>query len=219
MAVIWHPSPNFGPRRNGETPSLVVLHFTEMTSAKAALDRLCSPAAEVSAHYLIGRDGTVWKLVDEERRAWHAGAGVWRGQDDVNSRSIGIELDNDGASPFAAPLMRALEALLGDIRTRWAIPATGVIAHSDMAPDRKIDPGARFDWRRLARLGHAIWPAQSGDGTRPLQASLDKIGYPEAPAQARLRAFRLRFQTGSDGPETAHDRAVADALTQMYDIG
>ena len=139
--AIWHPSPNHGPRRDGLRPALVVLHFTEMTSADAALARLCDPAAEVSAHYLIGRDGRVWQMVDEQQRAWHAGAGDWQGRGDVNSRSIGIELDNDGHSPFAAPLMDALETLLAGVLARWAIPPGGVIAHSDMAPARKVDPG------------------------------------------------------------------------------
>src|SRR5690606_35918468 len=115
----------------------------EMASAEAALARLCDPVAEVSAHYLIGRDGRIWQLVEEEARAWHAGTGEWRGRGDVNSRSIGIELDNDGRSPFAAPLMDALEALLPGILARWSIPTHGVIAHSDFAPARKIDPGPR----------------------------------------------------------------------------
>ena len=160
--MIHHPSPNAGPRRDGLRPELVVLHFTEMASAEAALARLCDPSAEVSAHYLIGRDGRLWHLVDEEMRAWHAGAGAWRGRGDVNSRSIGIELDNDGRSPFTQPLMARLERLLPGILTRWAIPARGVIAHSDMAPDRKVDPGARFDWQRLARAGVGRWVEPEG---------------------------------------------------------
>mgnify|MGYP001040426242 CR=1 FL=1 len=212
--MIHHPSPNFGPRRNGESPSLVVLHFTEMATAEAALERLCSPQAEVSAHYMIGRDGTVWHLVDEKLRAWHAGAGAWQGHDDVNSRSIGIELDNDGTSPFSAPLMRTLETLLTDICTRWQISSSGVIAHSDMAPGRKVDPGPRFDWQRLARLDLAHWPKTIGDPKRPLSASLDEIGYPAAPADTRLQAFRLRFGLGAKGQETDRDRAMADALAQ-----
>lgn len=212
MVIVAHPSANFGPRRQGERPSLVVLHFTEMGSAAAALERLCSPAAEVSSHYLIGRDGTVWQMVDETQRAWHAGAGSWHGQDDVNSRSIGIELDNSGSAPFSAPLMRALETLLADIRNRWSIPPSGTIAHSDMAPDRKVDPGSRFDWQRLARLGHAIWPEAGGDPDQPFAASLDAIGYPAACADARLRAFRLRFRPRVLGPETELDRAIAHAV-------
>lgn len=216
--VVWHPSPNFGPRRDGLTPRLIVLHYTQMADARQALERLCDPDAAVSAHYLIGACGTVWQLVEERARAWHAGAGSWRGQEDVNSRSIGIELDNDGASPFAAPLMLALERLLPAIRRRWAIPPEGVIAHSDMAPTRKADPGPRFDWRRLALCGDAVWPAPGGMATggadTPLAASLDRLGYPPVGPDERLRAFRLRFRPGATGPETAADRALAAALAE-----
>jgi len=214
--MIWHPSPNFGPRRNGQTPSLVVLHFTEMTSARAALTRLCDPQAEVSAHYLIGRDGTLWQLVRDADRAWHAGAGAWRGRDDVNSRSLGIELDNDGHSPFSAPLMQSLESLLRDLFNRHSLTPAAVIAHSDMAPTRKVDPGPRFDWQRLARQSLALWPTRLGDPVQSLAQNLDTIGYPPAPAEDRLRAFRHRFAPGHDGPECAADRALAQAVAEIY---
>lgn len=214
--MISHPSPNFGPRRNDERPSLVVLHYTEMRTASAALDRLCSPVAEVSAHYLIGRDGTIWALVDEAQRAWHAGAGQWQGQEDVNSRSIGIELDNDGQSPFSARLMASLEPLLAEILSHWRIPPTGVIAHSDMAPCRKVDPGSRFDWQRLARQNLAVWPTLAGNSAIPLDLSLNRIGYPDVAPDRRLAAFRLRFRPGAVGPATAADRAMADAVAKIY---
>ncbi len=213
--MLRRPSPNAGLRRDGLRPRLVVLHFTEMRSAAAALDRLCDPAAEVSSHYLIGRDGALWQLVDEDQRAWHAGAGMWQGQEDINSRSIGIELDNDGQSPFSAPLMRALERLLPGLLARHAIPPAGVIAHSDMAPGRKVDPGPRFDWQRLARQNLAIWPRTPGDPGRPLAASLDAIGYPPVAADLRLQAFRLRFRPGHQGPEDATDRALAAAVAAL----
>ena len=135
-----------------------MLHGTAMGSAEAALTRLCDPAAEVSAHYLVGEDGRVWALVSEERRAWHAGAGSWGGRADINSRSIGIEVANDARSPFTARSMDALEALLAGVLDRHRIPPEGVIAHSDMAPGRKSDPGGRFDWRRLALAGLSVWP-------------------------------------------------------------
>ncbi|HBR42556.1 MAG TPA: N-acetylmuramoyl-L-alanine amidase, partial [Sulfitobacter pontiacus] len=127
-------SPNHGPRRNGLRPSLIVLHYTAMDSAEAACARLCDPAAEVSAHYLITGKGETVQLVPEDQRAWHAGAGEWRGQDDINSRSIGIELDNRGNHPFSEPQMVTLETLLRGIMERWSIPPEGVIGHSDMAP-------------------------------------------------------------------------------------
>lgn len=186
-----------------------------MDSATGARDWLCAPEAEVSAHYLVDRDGTVWQLVDEDLRAWHAGAGAWDGQGDVNSRSIGIELVNTGTEPFAEPLMRALEALLPGILARWAIPPGGVIAHSDMAPGRKIDPGPRFDWARLARGGLALWPAAGPPGPPEdpdparFAARLTAIGYPEADPATRLAAFRLRTRHGTPGPLDATDMDLA----------
>jgi len=213
--ALWHPSPNAGPRRNGLHPELVVLHYTQMPDAPAALARLCSPQAQVSAHYLIGADGQIWQLVPEAARAWHAGAGSWRGQDDINSRSIGIELDNDGASPFAAAQMLALERLLPGVLARWSIPPEGVIAHSDMAPARKSDPGPRFDWRRLAHLGLSVWPGPGGNPDAPLDTSLTRIGYPPVAPDLRLAAFRLRFRPGACGPEDTIDRARAAALAAM----
>ncbi|MTH64922.1 N-acetylmuramoyl-L-alanine amidase [Paracoccus shanxieyensis] len=200
-------SPNHGDRR-GQRPELIVLHYTGMADGASARARLCDPLAEVSAHWLIHEDGTTEALVPEDRRAWHAGAGEWRGSGDVNSRSIGIELVNTGARPFPEPQMAALEALLRRIMTRWDIVPAGVIAHSDMAPDRKIDPGPRFDWRRLALQGLAIWP--EGGDEQPLAASLARIGYPAGPAT--LAAFRLRFRPWAEGPEDATDRILAAGL-------
>jgi N-acetylmuramoyl-L-alanine amidase len=212
--VIERPSPNFGPRRDGLRPSLIVLHYTALPDPEAALALLCDPAAEVSAHYVLGADGTLWRLVPEEMRAWHAGAGAWGGAGDVNSRSIGIELDNDGASPFPEAQMVALEALLDDIMGRWAIPASGVIAHSDLAPDRKRDPGPRFDWRRLARSGRAVWPG-AGDAGDFLADALD-AGYPaEMGEELVLSAFRQRFRPHAEGPLCDEDRALMAGLAAI----
>ncbi|MCF6430462.1 N-acetylmuramoyl-L-alanine amidase [Leisingera sp. MMG026] len=208
--AIWHPSPNSGPRRDGLTPSLIVLHYTAMKSAQAALERLCDPVAEVSAHYLIGSDGTLWQLVAEADRAWHAGAGEWCGQADINSRSIGIELDNRGNHPFSAPQMAALEDLMQGITQRWFIAPAGVIGHSCMAPGRKADPGPRFDWARLARQGLA---EDTGSGQRPQAFTFDhfrkaarKAGF-TAPAddEALLAAVRLRFRPWARGPLSPED--------------
>lgn len=201
-------SPNHGDRR-GQRPELIVIHYTGMADGPLARARLCDPLAEVSAHWLIHEHGAREMLVPEDRRAWHAGAGSWRGREDVNSRSIGIELVNPGDRPFPEPQMAALEHLLGDIMARWGIAAAGVIAHSDLAPDRKSDPGPRFDWRRLARQGLAIWPDAPG-GDAPLCESLAQIGYPVGP-QA-LAAFRLRFRPWAEGPESRDDRRIAAAL-------
>jgi N-acetylmuramoyl-L-alanine amidase len=214
--MIPHPSPNFGPRRDGLWPELVVIHYTEMPDAASALERLCATEAQVSAHYLIGADGRAWQLVPEEARAWHAGAGEWAGRGDVNSRSIGIELDNDGKSPFTAPQMSSLEALLPEILARWQIKPEGVIAHSDLAPERKADPGPRFDWRRLALQGLAVWPWSPGSGTTNLHEALDQIGYPRVDPQLRLAAFRLRFRPHATGPEDPTDRVLAAGLAANW---
>lgn len=155
MTPIWRPSPNFGPRKGGAGVELVVLHYTAMQSAQAALERLCDPGPEVSAHYLIAKDGTLYQMVDEAERAWHAGAGSWLGREDVNSRSIGIEIDNDGRSPFSAAAMDTLEYLIADILARHGLGPQAVIGHEDMAPGRKMDPGPKFDWARLVRVGLA----------------------------------------------------------------
>ncbi|WP_128255154.1 N-acetylmuramoyl-L-alanine amidase [Falsirhodobacter deserti] len=201
-------SPNHGPRRNGARPELVVIHFTAMQTAEAAQARLCDPAAEVSAHWLISETGQTTQLVDEDRRAWHAGAGEWGGRDDVNSRSIGIELANDGRSPFPEPQMTALERLLKAILTRWGIPPAGVIGHSDMAPGRKMDPGPRFDWRRLALQGLSVWPVPAPAGD--FAADLHAFGFPDHPHL--LEVFRLRFRPWADGPLDETDRALAAGL-------
>lgn len=211
-AVSW-PSPNSGERRGGVAPSLVVIHYTAI-SCDAARARLCDPTAEVSAHYLISETGVVEALVDEKARAWHAGAGQWGGLDDINSHSIGIELANDGQQPFPEPQMAALEALLHGILARWAIPPQRVIGHSDMAPTRKSDPGPHFDWRRLALQGLAVWPSAPGNPETSLGPSLTEIGYPDAPDEARLAAFRLRFRPWGNGPEQPQDRAIAAGLVK-----
>lgn len=213
------PSPNFGDRRGGVSPSLIVLHYTAI-SCDAARERLCDPVAEVSAHWLISETGEAEALVDERHRAWHAGAGFWAGIGDINSHSIGIELANDGQQPFAEPQMTALERLLHAIMARWSIPPCGIIGHSDMAPDRKTDPGPHFDWRRLARGGLSVWPdASAGDATAPLAASLTRFGFPDVAADLRLAAFRLRFRPWATGPEDATDRALAHDLAQRYGRG
>ncbi|MFC3170134.1 N-acetylmuramoyl-L-alanine amidase [Paracoccus fontiphilus] len=201
-----YPSPNHGDRR-GQRPELVVLHYTGMSDTAEARARLCDPTAEVSAHWLIHEDGRVEALVPEDRRAWHAGAGSWKGRDDVNSRSIGIEIANPGDRPFPARQMDAVVVLLREIMVRWHIGPHAVIGHSDMAPDRKIDPGPRFDWQRLAREGLATPSGRAED--LPLEASLTRLGYPPASAELRLSAFRLRHRPWGRGAETEADRRAA----------
>ena len=206
---------------------MVVIHYTAMTSARAARDWLCNPQAEVSAHYVIARRGTVWHLVDEAMRAWHAGAGAWGCNTDVNSRSVGIELANTGAEPFPEPQMAALEDLLRGITARWQVPPERVIGHSDLAPGRKLDPGPRFDWRRLALQGLAAWPKigqASVSDAHP--ASLDELGEPlaaigytsDADLETKLAAFRLRYRPGASGPPTQADKALALAVAGDYPV-
>lgn len=210
-------SPNFGTRRGGLRADMIVLHYTAMESCQAALDRLCNSAAEVSAHYLISEGGEVLALVPEGMRAWHAGAGEWGGLDDINSRSIGVELANVGTHPFAAAQMRTLETLLRDVMGRWAIAPERVIGHSDMAPGRKADPGPRFDWQRLALAGLSVWPetvkpGNPGDFIRDAR----RFGYPDAGDDLVLAAFRLRFRPWATGPTDAVDAGLAADLADRY---
>jgi Negative regulator of beta-lactamase expression len=215
------PSPNFGERRDGARPDLVVIHYTAMPSADEALKRLCNPEHEVSAHYLICEQGRVFRLVDEGMRAWHAGAGQWGEVTDVNSRSIGIELANPGTAPFAAAQMDALELLLADILDRHAIPPERVIGHSDMAPERKIDPGPRFDWKRLCLQGLSVF-APVSDEIAPNEVrfvqDLRAFGYPETPLEALLPAFRSRFRPRHHGPLDGRDMALARDLATRFPI-
>lgn len=224
--MIDHPSPNHGDRR-GAAPDLVVLHYTAMPRAEAALARLCDPAAQVSAHYLIAEDGRAWRLVDEARRAWHAGAGAWGDVTDVNSRSIGIELSNPGDAPYPAPQIAALERLLRGVCARWAIPPERVIGHECMAPLRKCDPGRRFDWRALARSGLAVWLDGERGGAAASAAAFQqaarRFGYPagdsgrwDAQTRALAAAFQRRFRPWEDGALTATGLAQLAALAARW---
>ncbi len=206
-------SPNFNERRGGARPSLIVLHYTAMANCAEALARLCDPTHEVSAHWLISETGETIALVDEQMRAWHAGAGGWGGLSDINSHSIGIELANAADHPFPEPQMAALETLLRAVMARWDIPPNRIIAHSDMAPSRKSDPGPRFDWQRLARQGLSIWP----EAIAPMDPltfwpAVAKLGYPDASDAALLAAFRLRFRPWARGDLDGWDAAIAHSL-------
>jgi len=194
---------------------MVVLHYTGMATAGAALARLCDPAAEVSAHYLIGQDGRVLRLVAEEMRAWHAGVSRWGAVTDVNSHAIGIELVNPGHEldypPFPEPQMAALEELLAGLLARHAIRPERVVGHACVAPGRKADPGEKFDWRRLAFQGLAVWLDPEPGATAPgdaarFRAAAGRFGFDvaatggwDAEALAAWRAFAMRFLPAQAG--------------------
>ena len=217
LASSVHPSPNHGERRSGPV-DLLILHYTGMESAAAALQRLANPVAEVSAHYVVLEDGRVVQMVPEGRRAWHAGQGAWAGVSDINSRSLGIEIVNGGHAgglpAYPEAQIAAVIDLCRDLTTRWNIPAHRVLAHSDIAPERKEDPGEHFPWDRLARAGIGHWVAPTpirdgrffaeGDAGQPveaLQAMFVLYGYDlpvtgafDARTEAVVAAFQRHFR-------------------------
>jgi N-acetylmuramoyl-L-alanine amidase len=190
--ALWRPSPNVDQRR----PNFVILHQTTNATVDKALATLTDSQRKVSAHYLIGRDGALIQLVDEAARAWHAGESRWGGMSDLNSASIGIELDNTGEEPFAEAQIVTLLSLLADLRERYRIPAANVLAHGDVAPTRKVDPSRFFPWRRLAQAGFGMWcdtpPAAAPAGFDAV-LGLRALGYDTSVAAAARAAFRRHF--------------------------
>lgn len=204
----WVPSPNHDAR----DPILIVIHATEQDSVARSLLTLRTRNAggPVSAHYLVGDDGRVYQLVADDRRAWHAGGGRWGAITDLNSASIGIELDNDGTEPFTDAQLDSLVVLLEDLSARHGIPRTAVIAHADLAPTRKRDPGHHFPWAKLAAAGFGRWPAgplvDPPPGFDPWMA-LQVLGYsledrtPQDERAAAVRAFHRHFRGIDDGDD------------------
>ncbi|WP_225009459.1 N-acetylmuramoyl-L-alanine amidase [Novosphingobium percolationis] len=195
------PSPNWNERKL--PVSMVVLHYTGMRTGAEALERMCDPAAEVSAHYMIDEDGTVTRLVPEDKRAWHAGRSYWRGETDINSASVGIELVNPGHEwgyrPFPDAQMEALVPLLADIVKRHNVPRANVVGHSDIAPARKTDPGELFDWDMLARLRLALPNPKLKmrllfDNEGAFFLALERFGYDISDRAAAIRAFERRWR-------------------------
>lgn len=228
------PSPNHGERLGAGRPDALVLHYTGMADGPSALRRLCDRAAEVSCHYVVDEDGAVFQLVPEARRAWHAGRSAWAGATDLNSASIGIEIVNGGHDfglpPFPAVQIEALVALARDILDRHGIPASRVLAHSDIAPGRKQDPGEAFPWPRLAAAGVGLWVAPAGaaapaedlapEAIHALQADLARFGYGiaatgchDAASRAVVEAFQRRYRPARvDG---ALDPGTRDTLARL----
>ncbi len=192
MAVEWQPSPNFDER----WPNWVILHHTSDDSVDEALRTLTDPARAVSAHYLIARDGKIIQLVDERHRAWHAGVSQWGGNTDINSASIGIELDNNGAEPFPEAEIAALLTLLHDLSVRYQIPPANYLGHADIAPRRKTDPSRYFPWQRLAEEGYGLWCKNPAFDVPPgfeAKLALAALGYDTRNLDAAILAFKLHF--------------------------
>ncbi|MCB1530982.1 MAG: N-acetylmuramoyl-L-alanine amidase [Rhodospirillales bacterium] len=203
LSLVSRPSPNFDERAGGVGPSFIILHYTGMPDAQAALARLTDPGSKVSAHYTIDEDGTVYRHVAEEKRAWHAGRAYWMGATDINSHSIGIELVNPGHEwgyrAFPQAQIQSLTALCKDITSRIEMDKKSVLAHADIAPARKTDPGELFPWERLAKSGIGAWPRPSDDdvvrGAGLMMArALSDFGYdPREAFEANLLAFQRHF--------------------------
>jgi N-acetylmuramoyl-L-alanine amidase len=233
-----HPSPNQGERKKGCKPSLIVLHYTGMPSAAKAIQWLAHPKSKVSCHYVVDDTGEITQMVPEGLRAWHAGVSHWAGETDINSASIGIEIQNPGHEhgypDFPAEQMQAVAALCRDIAQRRAIRPEGIVAHSDVAPGRKIDPGEKFSWAWLAQngVGHWVEPAAPESGGRTYAVNDESADIAEAQELLRrygynievngrldqwtlivLRSFQLHFRPAcADGK---FDRATLDTLARL----
>jgi len=224
-AIGERPSPNHGPRTEPPRIDMLVLHYTGMPTAQAALDRLCDPSARVSAHYVVEENGAAWRLVADTQRAFHAGLSFWDGERDLNAVSIGIEIVNPGHEwgyrLFPEAQMTAVEELCRDLLSRYPIPPHRVVGHSDIAPERKSDPGELFDWPRLARAGIGIWPPtsppQPGRAIDRAQshADLAAIGYhvTTGAETAALTAFQRRFR-----PARCDGRLDAETAARLAEV-
>jgi N-acetylmuramoyl-L-alanine amidase len=205
--ILQTSSPNFNARANGKSINLIILHYTGMPEADAARARLCDPTSQVSAHYIIERDGKIWQLVAESERAWHSGVSYWQNETDINSTSIGIELVNRGHQfgyqTFPPVQITSCVSLVQNIMQRHAIAPWGVLAHSDVAPQRKEDPGELFPWQDCAPHGVGFWPQaipsaiQDPMPLAEIRTMLRAIGY-ECPLEGEydlpLRRVLLAFQ-------------------------
>lgn len=204
------------PNQDARQATMVVIHYTTNDDAADSLQTLTSPVRKVSAHYLIDRQGGLYQLVPENRRAWHAGQAYWAGVTDINSVSLGIEIDNAGNAPFDEAQIATLLNLLADIQTRHKIRAANVVGHADVSPGRKVDPGPYFPWRRLAQAGFGLWcdqPVADPDATVDVSALLVQLGYdPRLPDSSRA-AFRVHYLAKGDG-STVQDEALERGMAR-----
>lgn len=229
MLIREAPSPNQDARPGGGTPTQIILHYTGMQTGAAAIARLRDPASRVSCHYVVEEDGSIFRLVPEARRAWHAGASFWRGETLLNAHSIGIEIVNPGHEwgyrPFPDAQIAAVAALCRDIIARHTIAPTEILGHSDVAPTRKEDPGELFPWATMARQGVGLWPhgvpgtdaAPVADGAAQATRLLHAIGYDVTNPDAMLIAFQRRFRPERvDGAADAGTLARLKAVAALY---
>lgn len=199
MDIHHIPSPNFNERAIGKAVNMLVLHYTGMPTAEDAIARMCDSSAEVSSHYMIDEDGKIYQLVDETKRAWHAGVSFWKGETDINSCSIGIEIVNPGHEfgyrEFPEKQMQSVIALSKQIVEKYSILPENVVGHSDIAPTRKQDPGELFDWKRLAENGIGLWPSSDETITETYDemTMLENIGYDISDTEAAKKAFHLHY--------------------------
>jgi N-acetylmuramoyl-L-alanine amidase len=193
IPTVWYPSPHFDQRR----PQFIVIHHDANDSAEQGLHTLTNPAGRVSAHYLIAKNGTIYQLVDEQKRAWHAGRSHWGADTDLNSSSIGIELNNNGHEPFPNAQIDALLQLLEDIQHRYHIPSANIMGHSDIAPRRKVDPSHYFPWELLAKKGFGRWCTQDPLPMLPpmfdIEMALRALGYDITSLEGAIGAFKLHY--------------------------
>jgi len=204
VPTYWMPSKNFDQRR----PNFVIIHHTGSDTVEQAIRTLTDPAREVSAHYLVGRDGIIYQLVDERARAWHAGKSQWGSDTDLNSSSLGIELDNNGREPFSEAQITALLALLDDIKRRYDIPTSNFLGHSDIAPERKIDPSRYFPWKTLSERGFGLWcdsPSVELPTSFDTAEALQALGYDVSNMEAAIRAFKFHFVGDDSSPQLNDD--------------
>ena len=237
LDALWMPSPNFNARSEGAQIHHLILHYTGMKTAEGACERLCDVKAQVSSHYLVDEKGKITQMVAENKRAWHAGVSYWAGSEDINSTSVGIEIHNPGHEhgykAFANAQIERVTALLQDILSRHDIPMHHVLAHSDIAPDRKMDPGEKFPWARLSAsgIGHYVPPApitggrffQLGDEGEPVEAlqsllalygyRIDIHGKYDDRTELVVKAFQRHFR-----PEKVDGVADSSTITTLHQL-